>query len=326
MMRNWTLVVVVLGLTAGACSGTGKKEIVDLRATADTILLDSGPGPDTATTDAPGADTALADSHQTLDQIPGSDSANTGACCDTDDDCEYSLICLGGTGAGGLGTCQWPANGKDRCYVQDDCPENYACVGGQICTCDMNCATEVGQCKPKEAGCCTADAECPDGTQCVGADSGSGICLAVPPKEWKCWEDKDCPQGEVCTQAEWCDCAGFCGAFDFGYCQENWLAECVALHSGCECYEGCADGFSTYVYYPEGAGEFPEDINPPQELLDVAVARYDCGVCSCTESWQVPVAGEWVDFEGGPEEFCIYLQEADEACGGCITQWMGGCC
>lgn len=102
------------------------------------------------------------------------------------------------------------------------------------------------------------------------------------------------------------------------------LAECLEKHSGCECYEGCADGFTTLVYYPAEAGEFPEEINPPAELLEAAVARYDCAVCACTEGWQVKIDGQWQEVDA--QAFCEFLLQHDFECGGCLSQWTGGCC
>jgi hypothetical protein len=323
-MGRFATVVVGICVVMG-CSTSGKKAV--------DVVHDSGLNPDvkpqvdvpeSGLIDIPDGGVP-SDAPLSPEAIAFDDIQNKGECCDSDDDCTSVLTCIGGTGEGMLGTCQHKPN-KSVCYSDETCPAFHKCVGAQICTCDMNCMTEAGTCTPVEAGCCTDDAECPAGTQCVGGDGGSGICLIAPNKDFKCWTDSDCGQEGVCVEANWCECAGFCGDFEMGYCQEEWLAECVAKHSGCECYDGCADGFSTYVYYPDSAGEFAEDISPPQELLDVAFARYDCGVCSCTESWQVPMDGEWVDFEGGPEEFCIYLKEIDGECGGCLVEWFGGCC
>jgi len=260
------------------------------------------------------------------DVLPYDDVQNKGECCDTDDDCTSALVCIGSTGEGMLGTCQHKPN-KTRCYSDETCPEFYFCDGGQICTCDMDCATEEGKCETTGLNCCVDDAECPEGTRCVGTGTeAAATCFVLPAKDYKCWDDVDCNPGEVCVNSKWCGCPYFfCDSY-LGNCKEEGLAQCIAKHSGCGCEEGCADGFTTYVYYPDSAGEFAEDISPPPELLEVALARYDCGICSCTESWQAPMDGEWVDFEGGPEEVCLYLQELDDECGGCLVEWFGGCC
>ena len=316
------IVVAVLFWMAG-CSSAGKKAV-------DVVAVDSGhSGADVQPVDVPDGSGREARVEPDIlgfdDLLPGDDTQNHGACCDSDDDCTAPLFCLGSTGQGMLGTCQRKPN-KTRCYSDETCPEFHTCAGAQVCTCDMNCMTEEGNCTPAAVGCCTDDTDCPEGTRCVGAGTEAATCFAVPEKEYQCWDDVDCGEGQVCVDSHWCPCAFFfCDSY-MGYCQEDWLAECVAVHSGCECYEGCMDGFSSYIYHPDSAGEFGEEISPPPELLEVAIARYECGVCSCTESWLVPIDGEWVDFEGGPEEFCIYLHEMDEACGGCIVQWVGGWC
>jgi len=38
-------------------------------------------------------------------------------------------------------------------------------------------------------------------------------------------------------------------------------------------------------------------------------------------------AGAWMSEElGGAENFCAFLLGCDEACGGCLVSWQGGCC
>jgi hypothetical protein len=102
------------------------------------------------------------------------------------------------------------------------------------------------------------------------------------------------------------------------------LEECLETYAGCGCELGCMDGFWSALFYPSAAGQFPSDINPPQELLEVAVAKYECSVCTCEESWHIRIDGEWaaVDLQG----FCQHIVAQDTACGGCLTTWQGGCC
>ena len=103
------------------------------------------------------------------------------------------------------------------------------------------------------------------------------------------------------------------------------LADCIAKHSGCECYGDCADGFGVTVYYPKDAGDFPEDFSAPPELLEVAVAQYDCSHCEpCTEGWLVKVDGQWqpTDVVG----LCQHVKEYNEQCDDCLKTWWGGCC
>ena len=102
------------------------------------------------------------------------------------------------------------------------------------------------------------------------------------------------------------------------------LAECIEMYSGCGCEMGCADGFWSVVFYPSEAGEFPEDINPPPEVLEVAVAKYNCSICTCDEGWQLKQGEEWVGTDA--EGFCTFLLSHQAECGGCLIPWQGGCC
>jgi len=102
------------------------------------------------------------------------------------------------------------------------------------------------------------------------------------------------------------------------------LAECMEMYSGCGCEMGCADGFWSVVFYPVEAGEFPEDFSPPAELLDVALAMYDCSICTCEEGWQLKQDGEWVGTDA--EGFCTFLLLHQAECDGCLVPWQGGCC
>ncbi len=102
------------------------------------------------------------------------------------------------------------------------------------------------------------------------------------------------------------------------------LAECIEMYSGCGCEMGCADGFWSVVFYPAEAGEFKEDFSPPPELLEVALAMYDCSICSCEEGWQLKQNGEWVGTDA--EGFCTFLLLHQAECGGCLVPWQGGCC
>lgn len=258
------------------------------------------------------------------DVVMSGDIQNTGECCTSDEECTGALACIG-AGDTTLGTCQ-PKPNKFVCYDDSTCLEFYSCHNPQVCTCDMDCTTEAGSCEPVKGACCADDDDCPEGTRCVGGEE-QGICLVEPDHPSKCWEDKDCDSSEVCIDAFWSGCGYMTtGPMDMGHCQDKALTDCVEKYNGCECVEGCADGFSSVVFYSEEAGEFPADINPPEELLAVGVAMYECAVCACKETWTVPVNGVWEDFEGGPEEFCLYLFELDEECGGCLTTWEGGCC
>ena len=285
-------------------------------AAADTPSL-----PDTPAPDAPAPDTT----------DPGPDMTTSGdvqwppVCCDEDQDCPGDLVCVG-YGDVILGQCRPPG-----CYAPpwDACPEHYACLGSTTCSCDDDCLSKKGQCVPLDAGCCGPDLVCPEGTQCVPeGPSGFGTCAPVPPKEGKCWSDADCAPGQACDGAQLCPCDADCDSINsFGYCTDAALSECISKHSGCGCEEGCMDGFWAVAYYPEGEGPFPADFWPSQEILDAAVAWYECSICTCEERWHIKVDGVWIDdLEEHVDGFCEFLLETQESCGDCLESWEGGCC
>jgi hypothetical protein len=102
------------------------------------------------------------------------------------------------------------------------------------------------------------------------------------------------------------------------------LDECLAQNQGCACEPGCEDGFTTVVWFPEDQGPFPSDIFPSPELLNAAVARYDCSICDCHEGWSIAEDGVWTDV--GVCQMCNHILTSDLQCGGCLVQWVGGCC
>lgn len=318
-------------LFAVACTDSGKKA-VDIavsdnaaeKESADLEIVDLTSGPqDTADAAPDRADTEVATGS---DVRMGSDIQNHGACCQVHADCTSALICVGATDEHD-GTCESKPNGS-ICYFDVQCDEFEICHGAEVCSCDANCPTIAGKCVPVTGGCCETDDECPTGMRCVGdEETGGGVCLIEPDHPLKCWEDEDCAGAELCVHASWCGCAYyFCDPPEMGYCQDAALTECVEKYSGCECEQGCADGFWTVVFYDEILGEFPPDMSPPPELLAQGLAKYDCSVCQCNETWQINLNGQWVSFEGGPEEFCTMLFAMDGECGGCLTTWEGGCC
>ena len=100
---------------------------------------------------------------------------------------------------------------------------------------------------------------------------------------------------------------------------------CVQTYSGCACEPGCVDGFSETIWYdPADGGPFPSDTSPTPELLAIGVARYQCSVCSCGESWSIRDGESWRDV--GVLEMCERIVSQDRACGGCLETWWGGCC
>jgi hypothetical protein len=78
------------------------------------------------------------------------------------------------------------------------------------------------------------------------------------------------------------------------------------------------------VLYPESAGTFPEDMSPPPDLLEVGVAEYTNSAGACVASWRVNRDGQWL--QAGPATLCAAILDYDSDCGGCLTEWIGGCC
>ncbi len=260
--------------------------------------------------------------------LVGSDVQEKGNCCASDAECTSAMACIMTPGEE-QGTCS-PKPNKPFCYFDSHCPVLHTCEGAALCACGDDCDPERGTCKPYGGACCAVDADCGQGAACYWNEPhDASICLPVPTAWYECWVDADCEPDEQCVDEYWAPCPYMMtGPFEFGYCQKSKFLECVAKHSGCDCDQGCADGYSVTVYHPADAGEFPPATTPPQELMDVAVAKYECGVCSCTESWAVKDAGVWMTEELGndAENFCAFLLAFDEACGGCLVAWEGGCC
>jgi Cys-rich repeat protein len=71
-------------------------------------------------------------------------------------------------------------------------------------------------------GCCASDADCPDGLWCVPQFEQ---CV-IPPEPGRCWNDKDCQEGETCHGAFVCPCQA--------ECQESYMGPGVCVPpAGC---------------------------------------------------------------------------------------------
>ncbi len=292
-------------------------EDADAAPTGDDV----GPAGDaSASNDTGAADAASVDAAGPLAQ----------GCCLTDADCDDEQVCVG-VGSDTAGQCAqapWPGG----CYP-GTCPTLHLCLGSMTCGCGEECAPTIGYaCAPVEGECCTADSDCPEGAICHMQGAG-GTCLRAPGDN-ACWEDADCGDGQSCQGATVCGCQADCEwSSGLGHCVEDGnddLAECVARFTGCGCaFEQCMDGFGSTTFYPADAGEFPEDVSEPPELLDVAVGRYLCAYCACKETWEVSA-----DDDGDGEsdglvytnavDFCLHILEQDAQCSGCLVEWSGG--
>lgn len=181
---------------------------------------------------------------------------------------------------------------------------------------------------PPPPDCCRSDSDCPPGSGelvCVGEPKG--VCLRKP-DPGRCWEESDCAPGETCEGARWCDCETECpGDIEPGYCASGDMARCIDTYGSCWCDSSpdcrVQDGFTIIVLYPEDEGPFPSDIFPSDELLDVGVARYDCAICDC-DTHMIKRGGEWVTVD--VVAFCRHILDYNSDCGGCLTEWFGGCC
>ena len=102
------------------------------------------------------------------------------------------------------------------------------------------------------------------------------------------------------------------------------IADCLATYDwGCECHGECEDGFGHTVLYPETAGEFSSTISPSAELLEAGVAYYFCSVCEPCDEWhRIKPDDEWIDVS--LREFCTFIVQYDEGCGGCLATSAGG--
>jgi len=288
--------------------------------------------PDTTTGDSLPGDLQERDGEDDEKDLHTSDYVSH-ECCTVDEECpQNNMVCVIRPGQV-EGVCYW-RGGSSSCYSTADCNEYHVCIGAELPLCEDGTMPERGYCAAIDAGCCLEDSDCPETTHCVGEAQGGGTCLPDLPY-WLCWEDDECGEDESCYLQRWCPCDADC---DFvnrsGSCKPNEFLDCVYKHSGCGCVEGCVDGFGVTVWYPASAGTFPEDISPPQELLEVAVAMYECSVCTCTESWYfrpdpvdivLPEDDQlWPVMDA--DNFCHDLLKYQEQCDQCLISWFGGCC
>lgn len=377
-MRTTLVIIFSLSLLAFGCSGSsGKADVA-----TDASDLSGNQPTDLRSTDGPLADTGLSvpdgsASGDLIDQDYTPGDVVDVTCCQTDQECPGNLQCVL-PADGGEGQCAKKAD-HFLCYRDADCLSGYVCDSPHVCGCGEQCAVEIcepgaedlcpapacdeevgcvtkaGQCIPMATACCTDDAGCPDGTRCVNLhNEAQGTCLplATTAEAGRCWEDSDCQVNQECYNAGQCPCNAECDApaNRFGTCKMAGFRECVSQHTGCGCEPGCVDGFGQVVYYPAYEGEFPSDINPPQELLAVAKAMYTCSVCSCEEKWflaggtgslaevdgvepfcdfMVSYAWECKDFCDSviePDDDVIESQDVQECQDPCLIAWQGGCC
>ncbi|MFT5434913.1 MAG: hypothetical protein ACI9OJ_005629 [Myxococcota bacterium] len=111
---------------------------------------------------------------------------------------------------------------------------------------------DTGETSTVPEGCCDANNPCTSGELCLDSKPGPGICQASPKPGW-CWEDAQCPGGQVCHGAEICPCGATCKTHHPGVCvptsgcapiEVSWVEETcnaanVVVFNGTECVETC---------------------------------------------------------------------------------------
>jgi hypothetical protein len=223
---------------------------------------------------------------------------------------------------------------RDGCASDADCPAGFACEEIQVpcaatpCACACAGCAEGEECEPCEclpcepepceaetyATCvwapleCAADADCPDGFECVAQEScwGGGGGCACPP----CPEGAECPPCECPDEEEYfeeCEVTGH-------VCQPRAIA--------CEDDAGCPAGWTCEATFGDCACACTCDAGPACEPGQECPAAppCECEPCDCGPAESFCVAPGWGwDGGGGPyqprpgdEE---YANDGDETMG-----------
>jgi hypothetical protein len=232
-------------------------------------------------------------------------------CCAVDQDCSGQSVCV-------MGHCvQEPTDGA--CWTAADCVGDKACVDAAISPCgeppvlDMH----MGQCGGTVA-CCWADAECPNGFVCAGADALSGVkgeCKQKTVAAYTCWSDGECALGEQCVGSSACGCGQSCEQESPGNCKPIGGPMC------CHEDDDCLPGQACVGVVPNPDGEPGRCV--PSAVQGTCWHDWDCSqgwqcsgatVCSClTECAPVPGMCE----EGAP--CCTTDPSCDEVGARCVN-------
>lgn len=154
-------------------------------------------------------------------------------CCLTDADCgegAWTCVDIGYE----YGMCRHAGQlSEGECWVQDDCAPEEFCALAFIPSCLEPMPLTAGTCVSLPEGCCESDADCGDDLVCRGlSPSLPGRCVAAPGMALCpegavcCWQDSDCPAGQVCKDALVCGCialcpmCGDCAPDQIGICSE----------------------------------------------------------------------------------------------------------
>lgn len=82
---------------------------------------------------------------------------------------------------------------EQHCQADDDCPENMLCLCDETGTGLNTCVSSV----PADApGACRGDADCREGSRCLGGSPGGFVCEDARDE---CYENSDCDPGTFCA-------------------------------------------------------------------------------------------------------------------------------
>lgn len=196
-------------------------------------------------------------------------------CCHGDEGCPGDHRCVGAEiGAGGVCLAE-PA--EEVCYYDEDCAGDGMCEGETVCSCDMNCISEPGECVwpvPQ----CEVDADCDlavkidDCCYCPMAMTPAemttdpcifpldaipdpipevceSVCLGIACEACMWYAGADCADGScvpVLGQGECCSHDSHCqGELVCALSEPNYMGTCVAAPEEGRCWkdEHCAEGF-----------------------------------------------------------------------------------
>jgi len=147
--------------------------------------------------------------------VPGTCGPPGEECCTSDADCAEGLACTAKADPGPgdfkdatIGQCV-PAPQESSCLHNDDCFPDMVCLGAPGWPCGKP-TNSLGWCGYPTDICCTTDAQCPQGTSCVGIQFGATGQCSFPAGPGACWDNSECAPGKVCQGAYACSPCSAC--------------------------------------------------------------------------------------------------------------------